>query len=431
MPEVSVYSLNAAKKAKVIKLLEKRFLDDLNKHELYDLFKMEISLSAVLGDMECNGLYVDVEKLEYANQEFAKKIQELSEEIYAISGEEFNINSSKQVGEILFDKLGLPSSKKTKTGYSTNVDVLEDLSRHYDIAKKILEYRTYSKLSSTYVKGMKLVMDDKQFIHPLYKQALTVTGRLSSVEPNIQNMPIRTEEGQIIRDVFASRFDNGKIMSIDYSQIELRILAHMANDPAMIELFNSGVDFHTATASNIFNVKTEEVTKTMRRYAKAINFGIIYGMSAWGLSETIGVSPKDASFYRFKAVDEFLKKTVSDAKDNGYTKTMFNRIRYIPELASMNKNIYEFGKRTAMNAPIQGSAADIIKMAMIKVKEAFDERKYKSLLIAQVHDELVFDIYPGEENEIALVVKDIMENTYPLKVKLIAEVSIGDTWLKA
>ena len=427
--------INAIKKAYIIDELEPSFKDIIINEKLIDLFKMEIALSEVLGDMEISGLYVNIDKLHSVGAIFEDKLKIITKDIYTLAGKEFNINSSKQVASILFDDLKLPLPKGKKV--STSVEILELLKDEHPIVEKILGYRTYSKLMSTYIKGMENVMNEGHFIHPLYKQALTLTGRLSSVEPNIQNMPIRTEEGQVIRDVFASRFDNGKIMSIDYSQIELRLLAHMSGDDVMIDAFNSGEDFHAHTAANIFNCDIKDVTKTMRRYAKAINFGIVYGMSAYGLSQAIDVSPKDAKAYidtyflKYKKIDAFLKGIVEEAKTKGYSETMFLRKRYIPELASMNKNIYEFGKRTAMNAPIQGSAADIIKMAMVKVHKAMKDANYKSCLIAQVHDELVFDCVSDEVDALAKLVKDIMENICSLKVKLIAEVSVGDTWLKA
>ena len=435
--DIKDYSLNALKKAYVISYLENDLNKLLKENSLLELFEMEIKLSEVLALIELNGLVIDLDKLTSVGKSFEEKMNVIQEEIYELAGEKFNINSVKQLGEILFEKLNLPVSKKNKTGYSTSVEVLEVLAKDYEIAKKILEYRTYSKLISTYVKGLIEVMDDNKYIHPLYKQALTMTGRLSSVEPNIQNMPIRTEEGQIIRDVFVSRFEGGLIMSVDYSQIELRVLAHMADDEAMIDSFNSGEDFHTATASYIFGVDIKDVTKTMRRYAKAINFGIVYGMSAWGLSESVGISPKEASAYIKKyfekhyKIDEFLKEVINSAKKTGYTKTMFNRLRYIPELASMNRNMYSFGERTAMNAPIQGTAADIIKFAMVEINKKMQEANVSSLMIAQVHDELVFDIYPGEIELMTKLVKETMENICKLKVDLIASVSIGDTWLKA
>ena len=399
-----------------------------------ELLKVEQDLSSVLGKMELDGLKVDTKRLHEIGIELEEKAKVLVSEIYEIAGEEFNINSVKQLGTILFEKLGLPHGKKNKTGYATGSEILEKLAVTYPIAQKILDYRAITKLTSTYINGLFDLVNDKGFIHPLYKQALTLTGRLSSINPNIQNMPIRTDLGRVIRDCFVSRFDGGKIFSSDYSQIELRVLAHMANDQVMIDLFNSNEDFHSSTAAQIYEVDKADVTPAMRRSAKAINFGIVYGMSAWGLSETLGISPIEANiyinkyFYRFSNVKVFLDKTVEDAKANGYTKTIMNRVRFIPELANSNKALVAFGERTAMNSPIQGSAADIIKVAMVNVAKCMKD--FKSLLIAQVHDELVFDVYPGEEDRLARMVKEQMESAVKLNVKLVAEGEIGHSWLK-
>ena len=434
--DMEIYAKNALKEAKCLYLVSPDIKEEINKLDLNYLYGVELNLSEVLGQMELDGLIVDRYKLISVGEEMTKNVEKIQDEIYKLAGVEFNINSVKQLGEVLFERLGLPHDKKNKRGYSTSVEVLEELAKHYEIAGKILEYRAYTKIISTYVNGLDALMDIHSYIHPLYKQTLTMTGRLSSIEPNIQNMPIRTELGQTIRDVFISRF-GGSILSVDYSQIELRVLAHMAGDEPMIEAFNSGEDFHSATASYIFGVDINKVTKSMRRTAKAINFGIVYGMSAWGLSESIGVSPKEASDYikkyfeRHKKIDTFLHDVINDAKNNGYTKTMFNRVRYIPELQSMNRNIYSFGERTAMNAPIQGSAADIIKIAMVEVAKKMKEENMNSLLIAQVHDELVFDCFPGEEEKLKELVVNVMENVVKLKVKLIAEAGIGESWLYA
>ena len=434
--DMEIYAKNALKEAKCLYLVSPDIKEEINKLDLNYLYGVELNLSEVLGQMELDGLIVDRYKLISVGEEMTKNVEKIQDEIYKLAGVEFNINSVKQLGEVLFEKLGLPHNKKNKSGYSTSVEVLEELAKHYEIAGKILEYRAYTKIISTYVNGLDALMDIHSYIHPLYKQTLTMTGRLSSIEPNIQNMPIRTELGQTIRDVFISRF-GGSILSVDYSQIELRVLAHMAGDEPMIEAFNSGEDFHSATASYIFGVDINKVTKSMRRTAKAINFGIVYGMSAWGLSESIGVSPKEASDYikkyfeRHKKIDTFLHDVINDAKNNGYTKTMFNRVRYIPELQSMNRNIYSFGERTAMNAPIQGSAADIIKIAMVEVAKKMKEENMNSLLIAQVHDELVFDCVKGEEEKLKELVVNVMENVVKLKVKLIAEAGIGESWLYA
>ena len=411
------------------------FGDNIKSFNQNDLLQTELDLSKVLGDMELNGLKVDVDVLKLIGEELTLKQKELENKIYEIAGVEFNINSVKQLGEILFEKLSLPSGKKTKTGYSTNVEVLEKLAPNFEIARLVLEYRGVSKIISTYVNGLFDLMNEQDFVHPLYKQALTQTGRLSSVNPNIQNMPIRTEMGQVIRKAFISRFENGKIMSCDYSQIELRVLAHMADDEPMINSFNSSEDFHTNTASWLYEVDPKDVTKDMRRTAKAINFGIVYGMSAWGLSESINITPFEANMYIMKyytthhKVRQFLDEIIIDAKNNGYTKTLYNRLRYIPELLSSNKNLASFGERTAMNAPIQGTAADIIKMAMIQVSRAM--KNMKSILIAQVHDELLFDVYPGEEEALEKIVKETMESVVTLKVPLIVECGIGNNWLES
>ena len=280
-------------------------------------------------------------------------------------------------------------------------------------------------------------MDSNDFIHPLYKQALTQTGRLSSVEPNIQNMPIRTETGQVIREAFVSRFKDGVILTSDYSQVELRVLANISKDKVMVDEFNSGVDFHSSTASQLFGVDINDVTKDMRRTAKAINFGIIYGMSAWGLSEQIGITPLEANMYINKYFDTFkeakvtLDKFISDAKELGYSQTMFNRRRYIPELQNPNQNIRQFGERTAMNSPIQGSAADIIKYAMVKIDEAMEKEGFKSMMIAQVHDELLFDVEISELDRLEKLVKETMEGVINQSVKLVAETGYGKNWFLA
>lgn len=435
IPSIDVYANNSIKKCMVIDKLHNTIIEKLKDNDQIDLFNMEMKLSIVLGKMEIDGLKIDKKNLERIGLEFLEKQEYYAKEIYKLAGEEFNINSVKQLGVILFEKLGLPTGKKNKTGYSTNVDVLEKLSGEYEIARLILDYRTISKLISTYINGLSDLMTEDGFVHPLYKQALTVTGRLSSIEPNIQNMPIRTEVGQVIREMFVSRFTNGKIMSSDYSQIELRVLAHISNDENMIRMFNNNADFHKQTASQMYEVSLDDVTKEQRRAAKAINFGIIYGMSAWGLSESISINPADAAKYiekyfdTFKSVKTYLDDTIKTAKENGYTKTLFNRIRFLPEINSSNKALVGFGERTAMNSPIQGTAADIIKFAMIDVEENI--KNLKSKMIAQVHDELVFDVYPGEEEILSEVVKKSMENVTLLKVPLLVSVSVGENWLKS
>ena len=440
VPDASVYVNYALSKCKALETIRGVVYNRLFADELEFLFSVEMTLSTVLGDMEYNGLVVDLDRLQKIGGELADNAKELENMIYKEAGHQFNINSPKQLGEVLFEELKLPHGKKNKNGYSTSVDVLEKLAADYQIVQAILDYRGNTKLISTYVNGIFEVSkkeNDHFFIHPLYKQAYTNTGRLSSIEPNIQNMPIRTERGQVIREIFTSRFKDGVIISSDYSQIELRVLAHMANDAKMIEAFNSHIDFHTQTASQIYEVGVDEVTKDMRRTAKAINFGIIYGMSSWGLSERINITPMEANmfinkyFYNYQGVKECLDKFVSDAKELGYSKTLYGRRRYIPQLNDKNAMLRGFGERTAMNSPIQGTAADIIKIAMNKVSQALKDNNLKTVMIAQVHDELVFDV-PKEEIEIVKkLVKETMETAVTLRVPLEASIECGKNWFEA
>ena len=440
VPELDVLAKYSVEKCFVLEKVYNSFLEKIKNEGLIDLFKCEIELSKVLGDMEINGLIVSKDSLKKCEEELTIKQKEYGREIYKEAGCEFNINSPKQLGEVLFVNMGLPSGKKNKNGYSTDVSTLEYLAGlGKRIARLVLDYRKVTKIISTYVNGLYGLMDENSYIHPLYKQALTITGRLSSVEPNIQNMPIRDDVGKVIRQAFISRYIpfDGKIVSLDYSQIELRVLACMANDEKMIEAFNSNVDFHRATAAWIFDKDPSLITDHERSSAKAINFGIVYGMSAWGLSESIGISPKEAKLYiekyfsNYPGIDAFIKNTINQAKIDGYTKTLFNRKRFIPELNSMNKTIYQFGERTAVNSPIQGTAADIIKFAMVRVGKFLEDNNYKSKLIAQVHDELVFDCIPEEIDSLIKGVKEIMESVVNLKVKLIAKSAIGDNWMEA
>lgn len=434
IPTVESIANHAVSKCLIVKQLKNQIMSQIKDNNQEQLLDLEMRLATVLGEMEINGLKIDVEKLRNIEIDLTKKQKDVAQEIYAMAGETFNINSTKQVGDILFGKLGLPTGKKNKTGFSTNVDVLEKLALKFPIAQAILDYRAITKLISTYVNGLLELANENAEVHPLYKQTLTVTGRLSSIEPNIQNMPIRTELGQVIRDAFISRFDDGVLLSVDYSQIELRILAHLSKDEAMIALFKESADFHKQTASQMYEVNLDDVTKDMRRAAKAINFGIIYGMSAWGLGEALKIPQDEAQRYiekyfaTFKQVKSFLDDTVISAKNNGYTKTLFNRIRYIPEINNSNKALASFGERTAMNSPIQGSAADIIKMAMIEVYQKM--KPMQSKMIAQVHDELLFDVCPGELDILKTMIVEIMENVTTLAVPLVADVSYGKTWLK-
>ena len=338
---------------------------------------------------------------------------------------EFNISSPKQLGEVLFEDLGLPNGKKTKTGYSTSVDVLNKLKNVHPIIDKVLNYRTLSKLYSTYIIGLQeqIFIDGKT--HTIYNQALTQTGRLSSTDPNLQNIPVKTEEGKLIRKAFVPEYDY--LISFDYSQIELRVLAHLANVTSLIDAFNHDKDIHRHTASVVFGVSEEEVTSTMRRNAKAVNFGIIYGMSDYGLAEQLGVTVKEAKsfiekyFEKYAEIKDYMNKSIAFGKENGYVSTVLNRKRYIPEINEKNYMRQEFGKRLAMNSPIQGSAADIIKLAMIKVDQLLKENHMKSKMILQVHDELIFDVYQDELDKMMKLVKEGMESAYQMKVELKAE----------
>ncbi len=436
IPSYEVYSSYCLHKCEFLEKNYEEVLKEIKANNLDYLCSVETKLSKVLADMEYFGLLIDLKRLDEIGEDLSSRAKLVEEDIYKEAGEVFNINSVKQLGEILFEKLNLPHGKKNKRGYSTSQDVLEKLAPAYKIASDILVYRGLTKLVSTYVNGLKEVTTNS-YINPLYKQALTTTGRLSSVEPNIQNMPIRTEEGQVIREIFISRFEGGQIISADYSQIELRVLAHIANDEKMIKAFNSGLDFHTQTASEIYEVDIDSVTKEMRRNAKAINFGIIYGMSAWGLSEQLNITPLEANIYINKYFSKYsnAKKCLDDfiikANELGYSQTLFGRKRYISELYSSNYNLKSFGERTAMNSPIQGTAADIIKIAMLNVYEKMKEQKLQSKLIAQVHDELVFDC-PKEEVEIVKeLVSKTMSEAVSLRVKLVASVASGDNWFSA
>ena len=438
-PEEKIYTNYILQKCILLSQLKEDVLKKIIDNELEYLMFVEMNLSIVLSKMEYNGVKIDVNRLDAIGMDLSNKAKEVETKVYEKAGETFNLNSPKQLGEILFDKLEIPyvkGKKKGPKGYSTSADILEKLSKDYDIVSDILEYRALSKLISTYVNGLKEVIKDG-YIHPLYKQTLTNTGRLSSIEPNIQNMPIRTELGQVIREVFVSRFDNGSILSADYSQIELRILASMSKDTKMIEAFKSHVDFHTQTASQIYDVPVDLVTKDMRRCAKAINFGIIYGMSSWGLSESLGITPLEANvfinkyFYNYPNAKSCLDNFIQSAEENGYSKTLYGRRRYIQELKNTNNNLRQFGERTAMNSPIQGTAADIIKIAMIKVNIEMKKRNLKSVMIAQVHDELVFDCPQEELEEMKLLIKEVMENAVKLDVPLEVGVACGKNWFEA
>lgn len=415
--------------------VESKMKEIIKEQEMLELYyNVELPLVKVLGSMEFLGFKIDKNELIRLGDEFDTEITNLTNEIYEMADMEFNINSPKQLGEILFDKLSLPVIKKTKTGYSTDAEVLDKLKNQHPIIDKILRYRQITKLKSTYIDGLlNLVNKNTNRIHSSFNQTITTTGRISSTEPNLQNIPIRTEDGRKIRKAFISEGDC-VLVDADYSQIELRVLAHISQDPKMIEAFIYNEDIHKKTASEVFNVAKEEVTSDMRSRAKAVNFGIIYGISDYGLSRDLNISRKEAKEYidnylsNYKFVKIYMEDIVKEGKDNGYVETILHRRRYIPELAAKNFNIKSFGERIAMNTPIQGSAADIIKMAMVKVYNELRKRKLKSRLILQIHDELIIETYKDEIEEVKGILKDLMENSIQLDVPLIADLEVGDNW---
>lgn len=399
-------------------------------------YEVEMPLVFVLYDMEKEGICIDAGALKEYGEKLSGSIVELEKKIHEAAGEDFNINSPKQLGVILFEKLGLPNGKKTKTGYSTSADVLEKLAGEYPIVKDILEYRQLSKLKSTYADGLANCIGADGKIHTSFNQTITATGRLSSTEPNLQNIPIRIELGRLIRKVFLPMSGNVFVDS-DYSQIELRILAHMSGDEKLIEAYNSGQDIHSTTASQVFHVPFEEVTPLLRRNAKAVNFGIVYGISAFGLSQDLDISRKEAQDYidryfeTYPKIKEFIDKTVADAKESGKTTTIYGRIRPIPELTSSNFMQRQFGERVAMNAPIQGTAADIIKIAMIRVHDRLIKEGYASRLILQVHDELLIETRESEKDAVIALLEEEMHQVAALSVPLEVGTAWGENWYDA
>ena len=402
-----------------------------------DLFnKIEMPLTEVLASMQYEGIYIDKQELLDFGKELQEKIDILTQEIYELTGEEFNINSTKQLGEILFEKLKLTAKKKTKTGYSTDVDVLEKIKYEHPVIEKILEYRQLQKLNSTYVEGLIPYIDETGRIHSKFHQTVTTTGRISSTDPNLQNIPTRMELGRKLRKVFKP--EQGYIfVDADYSQIELRVLAHISEDKNMIEAFCNNEDIHAQAASKVFNIPLEEVTKEERTKAKAVNFGIVYGISEFGLGEQLGVSRKKAKEYieqyldKYSGIKEFMINIVEETKEKGYVETLYHRRRYVPELKSNNYMVRQFGGRVAMNTPIQGTAADIMKIAMINVYNKLKENNLKSKLIVQVHDEILVETLESEKEQIKQIVKEEMENVIKLKVPLLAEVEEGYNWYEA
>lgn len=424
-------------KAKMIYEVKDKLIDKLNKKGMLDLFnKIEMPLSVVLADMEITGFNVSSEILEEQGKKIKKRIDELSKEIQQIAGIEFNISSPSQLGNVLFEKLGLPHGKKTKTGYSTSQDVLEKLKGKHEIIEKIIEYRGLTKLYSAYIEGLTSSIYEDGKIHTIYTQTITRTGRLSSIEPNLQNIPIRSEEGRLIRKAFLPSKDS-VILSSDYSQIELRVLSHMAHIESLIDAFNKGIDIHTKTASDIFGVDINEVTKDERRMAKGVNFGIIYGISSYGLSENLNITVSDAKKFiddyhkTYPGVKEYMDSVISEARENEYVKTLFGRIRTISEINNKNYLIRSAAERICLNTPIQGTAADIMKKAMIDVYNEFNNKNLKSKILVQVHDELVIDCKKDELDIVKSILKDKMINVYKLSVSLDVDINYGNDWYDA
>jgi len=406
-----------------------------SQEELY--YNIELPLITVLANMQLRGFTLDKAELDRFAAFLGERIEGMVKDIYELAGHEFNINSPKQLGVILFEELGLKPAKKTKTGYSTNVDALDKVRDKHPIVNKILEYRQYTKLKSTYCDSMGALINPKTGkIHSVFNQTVTVTGRISSADPNMQNIPTRTELGRELRKMFIAGEGN-VLVDADYSQIELRVLAHLAQDQTMIEAFRSGEDIHAVTASQVFGVPLSEVTKSQRSHAKAVNFGIVYGIGEFSLSQDIGVSVKEAKAYidsyleRYHGVREYMERTKREAKENGYVKTMMNRVRYIPELKASNFNVRSFGERAAMNTPVQGSAADIIKLAMVRVDERLRREGMESKLILQVHDELIVEAKQSEADEVKRILREEMENAVKLSVPLVVDMSEGHSWYEA
>ena len=415
-----------------IKNITSEKLKEVNSLDLF--YNIDMPTVEVLSDMQWNGMYVDKEELEQFGKELTSKLETITKIIYEMAGEEFNINSTKQLGEILFEKMKLPVIKKTKSGYSTDVDVLEKLKKEDPIIEQILEYRQLMKLNSTYVEGLKPYINIKtNRIHSFFHQTITATGRISSTEPNLQNIPTRFELGKRVRKVFKP--EKGKIyLDADYSQIELRVLASISGDEHMIEAFKEGKDIHKQAASKVFKTPIEEVTKEQRSNAKAVNFGIVYGISDFGLGEQLGIGRKKAKQYieeyleQYAGIKQFMENITEQAKEQGYVETLFHRRRYIPELKSNNYMVRQFGARVAMNTPIQGTAADIMKIAMIKVYNEIKSRKLKSKIVLQVHDEMMIETPIEEKEEMIKIMKKCMESATKLEVPLIAEISDAENW---
>ena len=435
--ELNIIAERSVMKAKFIYDTREKFIKDMEREEVFNLYnQIELPLSITLGNMEIEGIRVDKNVLLSMKDDIKVKLDLLTQNIYNLAGCEFNISSPKQLGEVLFDKLHLPYGKKNKTGYSTDVNVLNKLKGDYPIVDLILEHRSLSKLNSTYVEGILNAVSNDGKIHTIYTQTITRTGRLSSIEPNLQNIPVRNEYGRLIRKAFIPEA-NSKIMSSDYSQIELRIFAHLSQNEKLIDAFNNNMDIHTKTAMDIFHVSKEEVTKDMRRHAKAVNFGILYGISSFGLAEDLGIPVSEAKkfmdkyFEAYPGIKEFMKKLIEEATTKGYALTIMNRKRVIEELTNPNYIIKNMGQRMALNTPIQGSSADILKKAMVEIENEFQKLKLKSKILLQVHDELIFNVLDNEQETVIKVVSNIMENTYKISVPLVVDINFGANWYEA
>ncbi|HFI0529383.1 TPA: DNA polymerase I [Streptococcus suis] len=441
LPERDVFFPHLARKVQVLLETEAPMLAKLEENQQSDLlFEMELPLANVLAKMEIAGIKVKVETLKAMQAENEVLIEQLTKEIYELAGQEFNINSPKQLGTILFEDMGLPLeyTKKTKTGYSTAVDVLERLAPIAPVVSKILDYRQITKLQSTYVIGLQDAILEDGKIHTRYVQDLTQTGRLSSTDPNLQNIPVRLEQGRLIRKAFVPSLENSVLLASDYSQIELRVLAHISQDQHLIEAFQQGADIHTSTAMRVFGIeKAEDVTPNDRRNAKAVNFGVVYGISDFGLSNNLGISRKEAKNYidtyfeRFPGIKKYMETIVREARDKGYVETLYKRRRELPDINSRNFNVRNFAERTAINSPIQGSAADILKVAMINLDKALTDAGLSTRMLLQVHDEIVLEVPMAELETVKAMVKEIMESAIQLSVPLIADENEGETWYEA
>lgn len=435
VPEEKKLAEHASRKSIALWELQPVITEKLRENDQLDLFyDLELPLATILSRMEAFGVKVNREKLLEIGEYLTEKLKQIESDIYRLAGETFNINSTKQLGVILFEKLQLPVIKKTKTGYSTAADVLEKLEGKHEIIEHILLYRQLGKLQSTYIEGLLKEIHGDGKIHTIFQQALTQTGRLSSTSPNLQNIPIRLEEGRKIRQAFVPSNPDWYMFAADYSQIELRVLAHISNDEKLIEAFREDADIHTKTAMDVFHVSAEEVDSNMRRAAKAVNFGIVYGISDYGLSQSLNITRKEAGQFidryltSFQGVKEYMDEIVREAKRTGYVSTLMNRRRYLPDITSSNFNLRSFAERTAMNTPIQGTAADIIKLAMVKMAERLEKENMQARMLLQVHDELIFEAPEEELEKLEVIVPEVMESAMELKVPLKVDYAHGKTW---